>query len=89
MEQMLSPVEVYQIEPVICLYDILPQLLVNDPPTLDKISPSAEYNIGLASIDTTDDKQVEVAVKATVAQEGCQWVDHCLVNTIEEPWSVK
>ena len=86
---MLSSVEVDQVQPVLCGDQVLLELLVNDLPSLDKISTGAEGDILLAAIDTSDEKEVDAIVTAAFAEEGCKRVDHCIVNTIEESGSVQ
>ena len=81
---MLSSVEVDQVESVLHVDGVLPQLLIDDPPAFDKISTCAESGILLAGIDTSNNKEVDVIFMDTLAEEGCKGVDHSVVNTVEE-----
>ena len=86
---MLSSVKVDEVHPVFCGDGVLLQLLLYNLPSLDEVSTRPKGGILLAGVDTSNYKELEVAVRATFAEEGCERVDNRLIDTIKESWSVE
>jgi len=67
---MLSSVKVDEVQPVFCGDGVLLQLLINNLPALYEISAGTKGWILLVGVDTSKDKEPEVAIRATLAEEG-------------------
>jgi hypothetical protein len=86
---MLSSVKVDEVKPIFCGDGVLLQLLINNLPPFNEVSTGTKCGILLVGVDTSNEKELEVVVRATFAEEGCKRIDNGLIDTIEESWSVE